>query len=122
MGLFDKLFGGSPRGAQGQFDRERVLGAVQPLIAALDALANTMKAEESNRCNPGWEGRLRDLRSSSAALELLKRNPSFEKDDLFEVLTTVRPLFRGAPPAGFEHLADLNAAVVAGIEGVHAAS
>ena len=72
--------------------------------------------------NPGWRGRLRDLRNARGELRLLSRKATFTKDDLFEVLTTVRPLYRGEPPKDFARLADLNDRVVDGIEAVYAAA
>ena len=71
---------------------------------------------------PASDGRVRDLRGSRADLRLLSGRGTFERDDLFEVLVGVRPLYRGTPPAAFAHLAALNDEVRAAIEAVHAAA
>lgn len=123
MGMFSRLFGGeaatTPSAA---FSRDAVREPVERLITALDALSGAMKAEEAKLHNPGWQGRIKDLRNSSGSLALLLRNPSFDKDDLFEVLSTVRPLYRGTPSNDVEHLNGLNQHVVDAIEDVHTAS
>ena len=123
MGLFDKLLGradqpSAPRG----FDAAAIRPAISDLIEALGSLADAMDTEDAPLTNPGWRGRLRDLRNARGELRMLARKPDFSRDDLFEVLTTVRPLFRGEPPKDFAHLAALNAAVADGIERVHAAA
>ena len=124
MGLFSKLFGGEDAAATSTtaFSRDAVREPVDRLIAALDALTAEMKTDVSKLHNPGWQGRIKDLRGSSGSLSLLVRNPGFEKDDLFEVLSTVRPLYRGEPTETVEHLHHLNQEVVDAIEAVHAAS
>lgn len=123
MGILDRLFGsGTTDTLPAQFEREAVIGPVNTLIGALDALADSMAAEAGKCHNPGWRGRIRDLRNSSGSLTMVLRNKSFERDELFEALTTVRPLFRGTAPAGYEHLSDLNQRVADAIEAVHAAA
>ena len=124
MGLFSKLFGGEEAAATTTtaFNRDAVREPVERLIAALDALTAEMKTDVSRLHNPGWQGRIKDLRGSSSSLSLLIRNPAFDKDDLFEVLSTVRPLYRGEPTEHVAHLHHLNREVVDAIEGVHVAS
>lgn len=92
------------------------------LAGALGALADAMDAPDAPMSNPGWRGRVRDLRSSAGDLRLLARRTSFERDDLFEVLVGVRPLYRGTPPASYAHLSSLNDDVTAAIDAVHAAA
>ncbi|QXT63852.1 hypothetical protein [Tessaracoccus palaemonis] len=124
MGLFSKLFGGEEAATTSTtaFNRDAVREPVERLIAALDALTAEMKSDVLKLHNPGWQGRIKDLRGSSGSLSLLVRTPGFEKDDLFEVLSTVRPLYRGVPTQHVEHLHHLNQEVVDAIEDVHAAS
>lgn len=126
MGILNKLFGRSADDdapvTLSPFDAESVRPHVDELIAALSALAEAMDTEEAPISNPGWRGRLRDLRDARADLRLLTRRPSFSKDELFEVLTTVRPLYRGEPLKDFAHLAALNTRVTDAIEAVHSAA
>ncbi len=126
MGLLDKILGRGGAAAAdagpGPFDCEAVKDALVPLVDALGALADAMDTDDAPMTNPGWSGRVRDLRGSRADLRLLMSRGSFERDDLFEVLVGVRPLYRGAPPAAFAHLAGLNDDVRSAIEAVHAAS
>ena len=125
MGILGKLFGRSSDDAEvtpAHFDSEAVREPVDELIGALGELADAMDTEDAPMSNPGWRGRLRDLRNARGELRLLSRKPTFSKDDLFEVLTTVRPLYRGEPPKDFARLADLNDRVVDGIEAVYAAA
>lgn len=123
MGLFDKLLGRSDQPSAPQsFRAEAVRPALSDLIEALGSLADAMDTEDAPLANPGWRGRLRDLRNARGELRLLARKPDFTRDDLFEVLTTVRPLFRGEAPKDFAHLETLNTAVTEGIERVHAAA
>ena len=124
MGFLNKLLG---RGDDDvatptEFSPEAVRPAMSELIGALSALADAMDVEDAPLSNPGWRGRIRDLRNASGSLRVMARNPAFTRDDLFEVLTTVRPIYRGAPPKDFAHLAELNERVIAAIDGVYAAT
>ncbi|GAA4892614.1 hypothetical protein GCM10025789_07120 [Tessaracoccus lubricantis] len=127
MGILDKLFGRSAADddapvKHSAFDPHSVRPQLDDLIGALGELADAMETDDAPISNPGWRGRLRDLRNARGELRLLSRKESFTKDDLYEVLTTVRPLYRGEPPKDFAHLAHLNERVVAGIEAVHQAA
>lgn len=126
MGILDKLFGRDkdvddhlPPKA---FDSAAVRPHVDELIIALGELADAMDTPEAPLTNPGWRGRLRDLRESRGDLRILTRRSAFAKDDLYEVLTCVRPVYRGEPPKDFAHLAPLNERVVEAIESVHRAA
>jgi hypothetical protein len=81
-----------------------------------------MDTEDAPMSNPGWRGRVRDLRSADGDLRMLSRRTTFEREDLFEVLVGVRPLYRGDPPPAYAHLAGLNDDVTAAIDAVDAAS
>lgn len=124
MGLFSKLFGNDTEAetATTAFALTAVEGPVDELVKALDALVGAMRDESSMLHNPGWQGRMKDLRGSSSSLALLTAKGSFNKDDLFEILTTVRPLYRGTPAPNLVHLDPLNQRVIDAIESVHAAS
>lgn len=123
MGIMSRLFGRDDAPATTTaLDCAAVKGEVDALIDALGQLADAMDQADSPMSNPGWRGRLRDLRSARGDLRLLTRKQVFTKDELFEVLTTVRPLYRGEPPKDFAHLASLNTVVVAQVEAVHRAA
>lgn len=99
---------------------EPVRAAVEALADAVEALAEGMDSDLSPSQNPGWMGRLRDLRTAHRDLRLLCSRPEFTKDDLYDVLTCVTPLYRGTPPEHFAHLDELNTGVVIALERVHA--
>lgn len=123
MGIFGRLFSREETVMTVvEFDREAVRPHLNALIDALGQLADAMDDDAARMSNPGWRGRLKDLRNARGDLRLLTRRAEFSKDELFEVLTTVRPLYRGQPPKDFAHLASLNTVVVAQIEAVHLAA
>ncbi len=123
MGIFGRLFSREETVMTVvEFDREAVRPHLNALIDALGQLADAMDDDAAPMSNPGWRGRLKDLRNARGDLRLLTRRAEFSKDELFEVLTTVRPLYRGQPPKDFAHLASLNTVVVAQIEAVHLAA
>ncbi|MHA7860064.1 hypothetical protein ACX1DX_01565 [Tessaracoccus sp. Y36] len=127
MGILNKLFGRSSANDDAPvtlstFDPDAVRVKIDELIGSLGELADAMDTEDAPLSNPGWRGRLRDVRNARGELRLLSRRSQFTKDDLYEVLTTVRPLYRGEPPKDFAHLAGLNERVVNGIEAVHRAA
>lgn len=123
MGFLGRLFGREDVDVVvSDFSAESVRIPLSELIEALGDLADAMAGDDAPLANPGWRGRLRDLRNARSELRTLARNPEFTKDDLFEVLTTVRPLYRGEPPRGYEHLAPLNSNVAARIDAVHRAA
>lgn len=125
MGILGKLFGRSDDdapAAASAFDCDKVRPHIDHLVVALGELADAMDTEDAPLSNPGWRGRLRDLRNARGGLRMLTRRTTFTKDDLYEELTTVRPLYRGEPPKDFAHLSELNQRVTDGIEAVHKAA
>lgn len=123
MGIISRLLGREEAAPPpSAFDCEAVRPHLNSLIDSLGLLAEAMDHDGAPLSNPGWRGRLRDLRDARGDLRLLTRKATFDKDDLFEVLSTIRPLYRGEPPKDFAHLAELNTAVVDEIEAVHLAS
>ena len=123
MGIFGRLFSREETVMTVvEFDREAVRPHLNALIDALGQLADAMDDDAARMSNPGWRGRLKDLRNARGDLRLLTRMAEFSKDELFEVLTTVRQLYRGQPPKDFAHLASRNTVVVAQIEAVHLAA
>ena len=127
MGFLDKLLRRGTSDDDGPvqlppFSPESVQPALSDLIEALEALIDAMDSDEAPLSNPGWRVRLHDLRESRGGLRMLARRASFTKEDLFEELVCVRPLYRGAPPKDFAHLAPLNERVIDTIEAVHRAA
>ena len=125
MGFLNKLFGkadDNDNAPVAPFDSASVRSEVDELISALGALTDAMDTEDAPLSNPGWRGRLHDLREVRGDLRILTRRQDFTKDDLYEVLTCVRPLYRGEPPKDFAHLAPQNERVVSAIEDVHRAA
>lgn len=123
MGFLDRLLRRDDDGevVLSPFSPDRVRPELSGLIEALTALIDAMETPDSPLSNPGWRGRLRDLHSSRGDLRMLARR-DFTRDELFEVLTCVRPVYRGTPPKEFVRLSDLNEQVIAAIERVHAAA
>ena len=120
MGFLGRLFSRDEADiALRDFDSSALRADIDALIDALNQLADAMDHDDAPLENPGWRGRMRDLRNASGSLRLLIRRPQFDKDELYEILTTVRPLYRGEPPRDFAHLAEFNTEVVARIEAVH---
>lgn len=123
MGILDRLLRRDDDGdvVLSPFTPDQVRPELSSLIEALTALIDSMETPESPLSNPGWRGRLRDLHSSRGDLRMLARR-EFSRDDLFEVLTCVRPIYRGTPPKEFARLEPLNDQVIAAIERVHDAA
>ncbi len=79
---------------------------ITELRDAVEALWHAMEADSVRMDNPGWRGRARDYSYALGGIRELLQNPT--RDGLYEVLGTVRPLYRGPVPAGYEALAGLN--------------
>ncbi|MHA6511404.1 hypothetical protein [Tessaracoccus sp. Z1128] len=127
MGFLDKLLRRDAGDDDGPvilspFSTETVQAPLSELIEALEALIDAMDTDDAPLSNPGWRGRLHDLRESRGGLRMLARRATFTKEDLYEELTCVRPLYRGEPPKDFAHLAPLNDRVVAAVDNVHRAA
>lgn len=106
MGLLSKLFSrddDSPVVSRA-VDREACRAQLTELADALDELRSAMRAPGSPQNNPGWDGRVRDFTQASNGARMLCDRPVITHDELYDHLSTVRPLFRGNPPAEFSHL------------------
>ncbi|WP_203566726.1 hypothetical protein [Aestuariimicrobium ganziense] len=90
---------------------DEVRTAVDDLATNLEELARAMGSEGSPVDNPGWRGRANDLRGANRDLRMLLAQPQFTKDDLYEAIITVRPLYRGTAPEEYAHLDELNTRV-----------
>ena len=123
MGLFSRFFGEKDEVATNTpFDEAAVRPLIEALIDATGELIEAMSTDESPTNNPGWAGRVRDFRNTRGDLRILLKRRTFGRDELFDVLITARPLFRGTPPAAYAHLTGPNSLVIETIEAVHRAA
>jgi hypothetical protein len=83
------------------------------LCDAIEGLQRAMESDSARMDNPGWRGRARDYSYALGGVRELLRNPT--RDGLYEVLGSVRPLYRGPVPAGYEALAGLNERLLAAL-------
>lgn len=81
------------------------------LRATLEALVGAMQLQTARMENPGWRGRANDYSYALGGVREVIRTPT--RDGLYDVLGSVRPLYRGPVPAGYEALADLNERLLA---------
>jgi hypothetical protein len=72
-----------------------------------------MQSQTARMDNPGWRGRARDYSYALGGVRDVLRTPT--RDGLYEVLGSVRPLYRGPVPAGYEDLAGLNERLLAAL-------
>lgn len=84
------------------------------LRTTLEELVHTMEADKRRMDNPGWRGRARDFSYALGGVRELQAKPT--RDGLYDVLGSVRPLYRGPVPAGYEALAGLNDRLLAALE------
>jgi hypothetical protein len=103
MGLIDRLkglFGGGDGAAEPPaeipIDVETRRTQLDQLESALQALARAMAADESRMVNPGWSGRVEDLRFAAHEAGKLKRG-DFDRAALQDLAAEVRPLYGGGP-------------------------
>ena len=83
------------------------------LREAIEGLQHAMESDSARMDNPGWRGRARDYSFALGGVRELLGNPT--RDGLYEVLGSVRPLYRGPVPAGYEALAGLNERLLAAL-------
>lgn len=117
MGLFDKIFGrdhgdSAPTGIDVAAKRKDLA----ELSSALTALVRRMRDDEFPIDNPGWQGRIDDLSRARMEADALEAQPDFDRQDLFDFGTAVRPLYRGEPPAEYAPLASENDRVVRALD------
>lgn len=71
------------------------------LEEALRALSRQMSADTARMANPGWSGRVEDLRFGAAEARRLNQE-GFDRADLFDLVAEVRPLYGAGPvPADY---------------------
>jgi hypothetical protein len=81
------------------------------LRTTLKELVEAMQAQTARMDNPGWRGRALDYSYALGGVRELLGHPT--RDGLYEVLGSVRPLYRGPVPQGYEALAGLNERLLA---------
>ncbi|HET7724287.1 MAG TPA: hypothetical protein VFK68_06585 [Propionibacteriaceae bacterium] len=83
------------------------------LQTVLEQLLEAMQANTDRMENPGWRGRARDYSYALGGVRDLLKTPT--RDGLYDVLGSVRPLYRGPVPEGYEELAPLNERLLAAL-------
>ena len=83
------------------------------LRTTLEEICAAMQAQTDRMENPGWRGRARDYSYALDGVRELLGHPT--RDGLYEVLGSVRPLYRGPVPDGYEALAGLNERLLAAL-------
>lgn len=126
MGFLSKLFGKSDTKAEDDapliptaVNLEARRAQLAELSAALKALRNEMLEPGNPLSNPGWKGRAQDIGASSLDVDRLSGR-TFSRDDMYEELCGVRPLFRGKAPDAYAHLAAHNQRVIDALEALYA--
>lgn len=120
MGLFSKIFGSRDDSSHGDevigIDVETKRRELSDLSAALSELTMHMRDDEFPTDNPGWMGRVQDLAQARMDADTLSSQPEFDRQDVFDFATTVRPLYRGDAPEEFRGLEELNDRVVRALD------
>lgn len=89
------------------------------LSSALKALRLEMMEPGNPLGNPGWKGRIDDLGGAGFDIDRLAGR-TFGRDDMYEGLCGVRPLYRGKAPEAYAHLAAHNQRVIDALEALYA--
>lgn len=84
------------------------------LEKALDQLVTEMRASETVD-NPGWRVRVNEY-SRLAGEAMTLRRGEVTREGVLDLVFEIRPLFNGAPPAGMEHLVQLQDDMLAAAE------
>jgi hypothetical protein len=86
-------------------------GELAELRTTLEEIVEAMQSQTARMDNPGWRGRARDYSYALGGVRELFGHPT--RDGLYEVLGSVRPLYRGPVPEGYEALSGLNERLLA---------
>lgn len=106
MGLFSRLFGSQePQVDVVAFDVQVKRAQLGTLSSALTALVRRMREDGFPQDNPGWRGRVEDLARARMEADELESRETFDRQDVFDFGTSVRPLYRGTPPTLYAPLA-----------------
>lgn len=122
MGLIDRLRGRRedeeddvPPEPPLDVDARRV--QLDDLERALRTISRSMAAETARMTNPGWRGRVEDLRFAANEAGRLS-NEGFTRAELLDVANQVRPLYAPSssqPPQEYLPYADQQAALLAAV-------
>lgn len=106
MGLLDRVkaaFGGRDQEtampveiAEAALDVDARRAQLDELSAALTVLVRAMSADGDRMRNPGWLGRIEDLRFGAAEAARLSRR-GFDQAALLDLAAEVRPLYGSGP-------------------------
>jgi len=123
MGLLDRMksaFGGRDEGADAAPDPPVDVDArraqLDDLEAAIRTLARAMAEDPGRMANPGWRGRVTDLRYAATEAGRLSRE-GFDRAALLDLAAEVRPLYgRGPVPAEYTEFQAAHERVTAAVE------
>jgi hypothetical protein len=90
------------------------------LRETLEEILHEMHSQTNRMENPGWRGRARDYSYALGGVREVLEKPT--RDGLYDVLGSVRPLYRGPVPAGYEALAGLNERLLAALAALRQAA
>jgi hypothetical protein len=106
MGLIDRVkaaFGGGNHTAaepveiaEAPVDVDARRAQLEELAEALTALVRGMSGDPGRMVNPGWRGRVEDLRFGAAEAARLSRR-GFDRAALLDLVAEVRPLYGSGP-------------------------
>ena len=123
MGLLDRLRGRGPDDGDDDVPPEPPLDVdarrvqLDELERALRTISRAMAAESARMANPGWRGRVDDLRFAANDAGRLSLE-GFTRADLLDLANQVRPLYPpglSPPPEEYAPYADGQAAVLAAV-------
>ncbi|HSK26765.1 MAG TPA: hypothetical protein VK894_07640 [Jiangellales bacterium] len=129
MGLLDRLRGRDP-----EDDGAAAVEAPEPPLdaetrgAQLDALEQALRtlsramADDAHIANPGWSGRVDDLRFAANEAGRLSHE-GFTRADLLDLVNQVRPLYPpglATPPAEYAAYAEMQAQVLDAVAALRA--
>jgi hypothetical protein len=116
MGLLGKLFGRKDDDDEGTgptitLDLERRRPQLLRLEQSLDVLARTMRDGHTAH-DPGWRGRINEYNQlAGEAMTLRRGTPT--REDLLDLVFSIRPVFSGPIPPGMEAIGPLQDEVMA---------
>jgi hypothetical protein len=130
MGLIDRVkaaFGGGNHTAaepveiaEAPVDVDARRAQLDELAEALTALVRAMSGDDERMVNPGWRGRVEDLRYGAAEAARLSRR-GFDRAALLDLAAEVRPLYgRGPVPPEYIAYQAAHERVVAATEAIRA--
>jgi hypothetical protein len=127
MGLLDRMkaaFGGGHDAGDEPVvlpvDMTARRGQLDDLEDALRSLARAMAADEARMANPGWRGRVADLRFAADQTGRLSRH-GFDRAALYDLAAEVPLLYRaGTAPADFAPYHVAHERVVQAVEAIRA--